>query len=152
MSMEYHRGRARGVYRRQATFLSFDFPGVGKTKATLMVSGGTSAGVKKMKSLWMKVTGFTQSPNNEYAVGYTGFYRGDTAPSATAIQDIFDPNLLDPKPFVFTGNGAQQWEHYLKGVNLAANENLYFVCSTLIQGGTPSCLGAGKYVEDRSLS
>lgn len=145
----YHRGRARGSYRRHSLFISDDFGGAATFKSILIVQGRSSAGVAKLKSLWLKLQGYGTG-GQEYATGWSSFYRGNAPPSQN-VQFVSNPDFLDPKPYVWTAGSQQPWEHYLKGVNLTLGENLYFCVFTAHVGGSPSYLGGMKYVEEETI-
>lgn len=153
MSMEYHRGRARGSYRRVFNGVSDDFspPDSGTVRELATGANANLPSVRRVKSLWGKLVGFG-TQDDDYVIGWSGFYRGDSAPPSDRTLYIHNPDFLDPKPFVYTHRTPIINEHYLNGVNLAAGEELYVVVFTLYRGGTPAFIGSFKWAQELSAA
>lgn len=145
MTMEYHRGRARGTYRRISLGISKDFPGANSFDSILLSAVQSQPGVQKYKSIWLTLTGF-QTGAQDYVSGFVGLLRSSGPPQN--VLDMNDPNISSPKPFVWTAANGGGAEIYLNGLNLAANEAMYLYIRTNHVGGTPAILGQMKAVLD----
>lgn len=144
MSMEYHRGRARGKYRRVIKPMSKSLPGANSYDQILLDSGFNSPNVRQLKSIWGQLLGYSTN-SAAYAIGWHGFRRESSV--LTADPEINNPDILSPKPFLWTaGQQSPITDLYLGGLNLAAKENLYYVIHIDYVAGSPSIFGQVKYV------
>lgn len=149
MSMEFHRGHARGPFRRQIKPISKQLPGANSYDSILLAGQSSGAGVWKLKSIWGVFQGYSTN-SAAYAIGWHGFYRADAALSAD--PDINYPDILSPKPFLWNAQSqAPPLDLYLSAVNLAENEYLYWVVHIDYVGGSPSIFGQVKYAFDRQV-
>jgi len=134
--LEYHRGRARGNYRRYTQGYSVAVEtGAGKSNVVKLISGPTSPGVKQIKSLWIKAVPSGRFTAGNVVGGWSGLLRVRSRAPVTTDLVINNPEILNPKPYIFAlpylANESIV-EHYLKGVNIAQNEDLYWITYSTI--------------------